>query len=430
MNRAGSVRRRLRAGRAVAAVAATLLAGCSAVSGCSPVYVLKAGYHEARILAARKPIPELIHDPATGPETRRKLRLALAARAFARDSLGLDVGDSYTTFSRLERDTLALILSAAHRDRLEPVTWWFPVVGHVPYRGFFSREDAVEARRKLEAEGYDTYLRPTSAFSTLGWFSDPLLSTVLEADDVGLVETVIHELTHNTLYLPGRARFNESFANWVGGRGAEALFCGPAGGGGEPAAGGPDARAEGWPDAGEGRPDAGIEGRPDAGEAASDACRRARDRWIDERGFSRFLDGLAAELEALYGRPGLDREEVLERREEVFEDALRRFRDEVQPAFRASRFSYFLEDPLNNATLLARLRYYHRLGDFDRLLDADGGAPAAGVEGAPGGAAAAGDPPRTPAAAELRKAVSRLVEEAKRREDPFEALPRAAYPST
>lgn len=370
---AGRSRPPARAGL-IALWATALVAG-----GCSPVYVLKAGYHEAKILAAREPISRLVSDTTVDDGLREKLRLALDARAFARDSLGFDVGDSYLTYSELESDTLALVLSAAHRDRLEPVTWWFPIVGRIPYRAYFDEEEALREREELETEGYDTYLRPTAAFSTLGWFADPLLSTVVRQSDVGLVETVIHELSHNTLYLPDRTRFNESFASFAGATGAVAYFCGKS----------PTISA----------------GAAEAGAGDDERCSLARERWTDDRRFSRFLDGLEEELRALYGRDDLPRAETLRRRDAVFARAKERFREEVRPGLEAHRFSFFTDLPLNNATLLARMRYYHRLDDFDARLRRHGG--------------------------DIRETVAAVAADARRAPDPFAVLvPQASSPAS
>ncbi len=187
-------------------------------------YLLRAGYEEARILLARQPIEELVADSSLDALTRGKLQLVLDARAFARDSLGLPPKDAFTQFTQLRSDTLVLVLSGARPDWLEPVLWRFPLVGRLPYKGYFRLEDALAADSALRADGFDTYLRPASAFSTLGWFNDPLLSTTLAADSVDLVNTVIHELTHNRYFAAGDATFNESFANFVGARGAQAFF--------------------------------------------------------------------------------------------------------------------------------------------------------------------------------------------------------------
>ena len=292
--------------------------------------MLRAGYEEAKILSRRQSIARLVADTATPPERRDKLRLVLEAREFAGGALGLDVGDSYTTFSQLDSDTLALVVSAAYRDRFEPYTWWFPIVGRVPYKGYFSERQARAALADLEAQGLDTYLRPTSAFSTLGWFNDPLVSALLRYDRVSLAGTVIHELTHNTVYLPGRAMFNESFAEFVGGRGAVEFFCG-------------------------------------SGAGDTEDCRRASAAWRDELIFGAFIDSLVGELGDLYARADLSTDEKLARREEIFSDALVRFETEVQPRFELVRYDSFLRIPLNNATLLSRRLYYHRLDLFEEL---------------------------------------------------------------
>ena len=187
-------------------------------------YLLRAGWEEALILKARQPIVELVQDSTLPAASTQKLRVVLAARAFAADSLALRARESFTTFTQLKSDTLVLVLSGAYPDELRQKTWWFPIVGSVPYKGYFDVDQAKRAADALRRDGFDTYLRPASAFSTLGWFNDPLLSTTLRSDSIDLVNTVIHELTHNTYYAPGGATFNESFANFVGARGSAAFF--------------------------------------------------------------------------------------------------------------------------------------------------------------------------------------------------------------
>src|SRR5436305_7188049 len=147
-------------------------------------YLVRAAWEEARILARRRPIAELVRDSTIAPAVRQKLAVVLAARGFASDSIRLRARESFTTYSQLEHDTLVLVLSGAYRDRLQAYTWWFPIVGRVPYKGFFDFGAARTAARKLDRDAYDVYLRPSPACSTLGWFNDPLVSTSLNADSL------------------------------------------------------------------------------------------------------------------------------------------------------------------------------------------------------------------------------------------------------
>ena len=333
--------------------------------GCSPVYVVKAGLAEARILRGRRPIHEVLADTAVDAATRAKLSWVVAARRFASEDLGIAVGASYTMYTQLDRDTLALVVTAAHQDRLVPKTWWFPIVGTVPYKGHFSLASAQKEEAGLLAKGFDTYVRPTAAFSTLGWFNDPILSTALQTDDVEIVTTVLHELSHQHLFVPGHVGFNESFATFVGRTGAVRFFCTREGGG-----------------------------------ADSIKCARARARWRDFQRFSDYLNGFVAELETLYDDPRLTREDKLAGRARIFEQALKRFDAQVAPGLEEFTFAGFRDTPLNNATLLSRIRYYDRLADFEALLQQHGG--------------------------DLVAVLSELKARAGSVNDPFELLPSAA----
>ena len=308
----------------------------ASLAACSPMYVIRAGIEEARILSRRRPIPEVIADAATDSATRRKLELVLQARDYAQRELRLDAGESYTTYSWVDSDTLLLVVSGSRRDRFEAYTWWFPIVGRVPYKGFFDFEQAFEEAEDLRADGYDAYVRPSGAFSTLGWFNDPLLNTVLRYDDVSLTATVIHEILHNTIFIPSQVSFNESFANFVGERGAAEFFC------------------------------------TREGEDSS-RCRRARDNWDDNLRFAAFLSALVAELEAIYGRTDIDTARKLELREEVFERARRTFTDVVEPQLRTNAYRGFARRPMNNATLIGTRLYYDRLAVFEAVYQHFGG---------------------------------------------------------
>jgi predicted aminopeptidase len=300
-------------------------------------YVVRAAWEEGKILWRRRSIAALVADNTTPDVTRSKLQLVLAARAYAADSLGLKVKKSFTSYSRLDHDTLVLVLSVAYRDRLENYRWWFPVVGRVPYKGYFDFDAAQAAERGFQRRGFDTYLRPASAFSTLGWFNDPLVSTTLRADTLSLANTVIHELTHNTYYASGQAEFNESFANFVGARGSADFF-----------------RARGQ----------------------SGAVEEAEARWSDEKIMARFWKQLNDDIRAAFAaHPGVDAAAVKVRlalRDSIFRAARQQLVFQIGPQLRTIAPRYTERVRLDNAALLARRIYLTDLDLFDAVWVKEG----------------------------------------------------------
>lgn len=297
-------------------------------------YLLRAAWAEGGILARRRSIASIIADSTTPPATAAKLRLVLDARAFAADSLGLKAKESFTTYSKLETDTLVLVLSGAYRDQLKPYTWWFPVVGRVPYKGYFDFPAAKDAAKQLDARGFDVYLRPSPAFSTLGWFNDPLLSTSLRADTLDLANTVVHELTHNTFYAPGSAIFNESFANFVGARGSAWFF-----------------RSRGSPKA--------------ADEADA--------RWADEKILSRFWAQLYHSVDSAFKAHPTDSLARLVARDTLYARARREAVEVLGPQLRTIGPRALERIRLDNAALLAHRIYDTDLDLFDQVWAAEHG---------------------------------------------------------
>jgi predicted aminopeptidase len=199
------------------------IAVIGALSACSPGYVMRAAYEQSKILVSRRPIEEVIHDPKTVAEDKEKLALVLDARSFAQ-RIGLDPKGSFTSFADIGKDSLAWIVVGARKDSFALHTWWFPVVGEVPYKGFFDKPDAEQQGRELEAFGYEVSIRDTDAFSTLGWFDDPVLSTTLKSAPTRIVNTVIHESVHSTVWIKNNVAFNESLAHFVGTQAALEFF--------------------------------------------------------------------------------------------------------------------------------------------------------------------------------------------------------------
>jgi len=320
----------MRRGFLAIAVALAVLALISAPTAC---YLSRGAWEEAKILSRRQPISALIADPGTPADSRAKLKVVLAARQYAKDSLRLRTKDSFTTYSRLDHDTLVLLVSAAYRDTLKPYTWWFPIVGRVPYKGYFDFDAARQAAKDLSADGFDVYVRPSDAFSTLGFFNDPLLNTTLKGDSLGLANTVIHELTHNTFYASGQAPFNESFAMFVGARGGAAFF-----------------RSRGQ----------------SAAAAKLDA------EWEDDKVLARFWSRVIKSLDSAYAAHPESKEARIAVRDTIYMRARTTLVGEIAPQLKTINPRYAERVPLNNAALLARRVYASDLDVFDLIYQKEG----------------------------------------------------------
>ena len=183
-------------------------------------YLYQLAKGQVVLLWKAKPIDEVLREGMLSPDRRAKLELVQSIRAFAQSEIGLNASQNYTTYVDIGRGPVSWNLVVCPKDRLQPLEWSYPVVGAVPYRGYFDRAKAEEARDAYVAEGYDTYLRPVGAYSTLGWFSDPILSSMLRYSEGHLADLIIHELTHATVWIEGNVAFNESLASFVGEAGA------------------------------------------------------------------------------------------------------------------------------------------------------------------------------------------------------------------
>jgi len=178
---------------------------------------------QTRLLLAREPISEVLEDPATQPELRAKLSLVEETRAFAA-TLGLEVGDQYTSYVPWEMDRVITTVVATNPGEVDAAGFWFPIVGTLPYKGYFDIERAQREALRLQKKGLDTCLFAIPAYSTLGWLPDPLTSPMLDATSGRLVETVLHELVHATVFLKDQPDFNESVAKFVGEEAAVRFF--------------------------------------------------------------------------------------------------------------------------------------------------------------------------------------------------------------
>jgi predicted aminopeptidase len=295
-------------------------------------YLTRAGFEETRILKSRQPISRLARDNSVDPEVRRALRLVLDARDYAA-RLGLEAKETYTTYANVGRDTLLLVLQAAPRDCICPHTWKYPVVGRIPYKGFFDARAARREEARFVAKGFDTYLRPSSAFSTLGWFNDPLLSTALTADSVELAATVFHEIAHNTLYVKSATPFNESFAQMVGYRSAQSFF-------------------------------------QQRGDRAG--AQQAADRWHDEMVLGDYYSALVSRLDSLYATKP-DSAKLESGRREAASWAQAQLEGPVGQQLRTIKVGRLADRPINNARLIGARIYRTRLDLFETWYQRHGG---------------------------------------------------------
>lgn len=308
---------------------ALLLSGCA--SG-DLRWLAEQGIGQAEVLLAAQPIAPLLEDPATPDAVRRRLSLVVAARRFARE-LGLDVGFQYRSVVFLDAPAVVYVTSAAPRTSLDPYTWKYPLLGELPYRGSFDLDDAEALARELERQGYDVDVRPVTTYSLLGIAPDPVLSTMLFAgDELDVVETVIHELAHATLFVPGQGAFNEGLATFIGKEGRRRFV------------------------------------KKHYGEGSAIAARMVElDR--DDAAFNRAVGALAFDLRVLFAQGGsssssasssassfsggsLSDAELLRRKDRIFLEHQRHWQDEVAPtllSFRHRRARL----PHNNAELSA-----------------------------------------------------------------------------
>jgi len=186
------------------------------LTACSgPSYYLQAMSGQKKLMKSRQDIQSLLNDPATPAGLTAHLEAAEQIKKFAQDELGLPIDGSYSSYVEVEGEALVWNVVATGEFSLQPKKWCFPVAGCVPYRGFFERQKARESADRLSQKGMDVIVSPAAAYSSLGWFNDPLLSTMFSGSDSRLAAYLFHELAHQRLYIKNDGLFNEGYANFV-----------------------------------------------------------------------------------------------------------------------------------------------------------------------------------------------------------------------
>jgi predicted aminopeptidase len=298
------------------------------------LYIGKLAWGEAKILGGSVPCQKVLSDEEVSKEIKEGIRLVQDVKEFSHQRLGLRLNGAYESFYRVKGDALIYLVSACPQDSLEPYTWRFPIVGEVEYKGFFSEKDARKEIKRLEEKGLDTCLQQAIAFSTLGWLSDPLYSTVVDRHPVVIMNIIIHELVHTTVFFKGETEFNEQIASFIAEKGTLVF----------------------------------IEERFGS---SSDWYRFAQDRARDEDLVARFFQELYDSLKGLYAQD-ISREEKLKIREELFS---RGHQDlvELGRQLTAEDLSGLIGQ-LNNAVVLAYRRYLPSSADLlQEMYEALGG---------------------------------------------------------
>ncbi len=185
------------------------------------IYGIGQGIGQFKVLYYARPIEEMLADSTVDDATKEKLLMVGEMKKFAINKIGLAQSENYTTVYDQGGKPILWVVRACEPYMLKNKEWSFPIVGTVSYKGFFNLDKAKKLRNQLDEEGFDTYIREVSAWSTLGWFKDPLMSGTLADSEGGLANTIIHELTHATIFVKDSLTFNENLASFIGDKGAE-----------------------------------------------------------------------------------------------------------------------------------------------------------------------------------------------------------------
>lgn len=309
---------------AIAVLACSLLGGC---------YLLQSAAGQLQVMSKRKPIVRVIADPATPAEVRERLEAVARIRDFATRSLGLPDNGSYRSYADVGRPYVVWNVVAAPEFSVDPKEWCYPVVGCVAYRGYFVERRARRFAEQLRTGGLDVTVDGVAAYSTLGHFDDPILNTMLGWSDVELAAIIFHELTHQMIYLPNDADFNEALATTVEEEGARRWLR--------------------------------SLGREEDLE---------RYRAYQER-FAKVLDLLTRtrdELRTLYAS-GLDPERMRREKADRYAALRRSYTELKQPWGGHAPFDTWFDGEINNANLASIATYYDCVPGFRRELEAVGG---------------------------------------------------------
>jgi len=307
---------------------AALTCGCQTAG-----YYSQAIHGQCQIIARQKTISKILAAPDTPPPLREKLELVLKLRDFAEHDLKLPTDGHYVRYADLQRRYVVWNVHAAPEFSLESKAWWYPIVGRLKYRGYFSETNAQHYGEGLRTAGFDVYVDGVEAYSTLGWFRDPVLNTFINHEEADLAEILFHELAHHRVFISGDTDFNEAFATAVAAEGVRRWLR--------------------------------STGNAGASEKYEEELKR-------EREFSQLVMGARRRLEAIYSQSGTN--SPLRDQKQAVLDQLRRDYQTLKARWGGyTGYDHWFAKPINNAQLNTVATYFELVPAFDRLLAAQGG---------------------------------------------------------
>lgn len=311
-----------------------LLAFALTLPACSNLtYYAQSIVGQWQVLSNRDDIDELIKDPALDETLRQKLTMVLEIRSFASESLALPDNDSYRSYVDLKRPYVVWNVFAAPEFSLDLMEWCFPFAGCVRYRGYFAQQDADDYAAILAKQGHDISVSGVPAYSTLGWFDDPMMNTIINRDETGLAGLVFHELAHQQLYVKGDSAFNEGFARTVETEGVTRYLS-------------------------------------QSGDQA--AIEKFRGKQQRQQQFVALIAQTRAELQTLYDSTVDD--EHKRNQKAVIIDGMRQAYEQLKQQWDGYRgYDAWFANDINNARLAAVATYQDLVPSFQRLLQQQGG---------------------------------------------------------
>lgn len=300
----------------------------------SSCYLINQGASLLKYNFSARPLTEVANDSKTSSYTKERIKMVFEIKKFAVEQLGLKNNKTFTKYVELkDRNYLVNVVVGSKSDKLEAYQWSFPFFGSFPYKGFYSYNEAKEEERRLKEKGYDTYVRTAGAFSTLGWFEDPLYSYMLNYSTEYLANLIIHEMTHETVFIKDNIQFNEEMASFVGDHGAVEFLKYKYG----------------------------------------DKSKEYKNSFYikeDNKIFSKYINQFHDEMDKMYKNTNLTKEKKLVEKKRIINDYKYDNFKTVQKKFKIKdAYSWFPKQKLNNAVIMGFITYEQDASLYEKTFD-------------------------------------------------------------